>query len=150
MWGQPRAQEELTGGVRAGADVAADVVGVVGGHLCGRADRVPHNAIAESGCEAFDLGDDFALTPRIQYSHLASQYATPFPSTATYVPGRSLWDARLTLDIGERYKIEGFVQNIGDKTYIASQVQNSSSATGGILYGAPRTYGVRAVVKFGG
>ena len=96
------------------------------------------------------LGGDFVLTPRVQYSHLPSQYATPFPSTATFVPGRSLWDARLTLDIGERYKIEGFVQNIGNKTYIASQVQSSSSATGGILYGAPRTYGVRAVVKFGG
>jgi iron complex outermembrane receptor protein len=98
---------------------------------------------------AFALGGKTMLTPRFQVSYLSSQYATPFPSSATYVPGRTIADLRLTLDLGERYKIEGFVTNLFDKTYIASQVQSSSSATGGILYGAPRTYGVRAVVKFG-
>ena len=38
--------------------------------------------------------------------------------------------------------------NFTDETYIASQSQNSSSADGGIIYGAPRQYGVRARVDF--
>jgi iron complex outermembrane receptor protein len=89
------------------------------------------------------------VTPRLQWSHLSQQYATPFPSVNTRVPGRDLFDARMTFDIGERYTLEGFVNNIGNKTYIATQIQNSSSADGGIIYGAPRTWGVRLKVSLG-
>ena len=35
-----------------------------------------------------------------------------------------------------------------DETYIASQIQNSTSATGGIVYGAPLQYGARVKVNF--
>ncbi len=89
------------------------------------------------------------ITPRVQWSHLSQQWATPFPSVNTRVPGRDLFDARLTLDIDKRYKLEGYVNNIGNKVYIASQIQNSSSADGGIIYGAPRTYGVRLRMQLG-
>lgn len=89
------------------------------------------------------------LTPRVQWSYVAEQYATPFPSVNTLVPGRNLFDARLTLDMGRKYKLEGFVNNLTNKTYIASQIQNSSSADGGIIYGAPRTFGVRLRVEIG-
>jgi len=90
-----------------------------------------------------------SVTPRVQWSHLSHQYATPFPSVNTLVPGRDLVDARLTFDIGERYTLEAYVNNLTDKTYIATQIQNSSSADGGIIYGAPRTYGVRLKVRIG-
>lgn len=96
-----------------------------------------------------DLGNNLTLTPRVQWSHLSSQVATPFPSVNTTVPGRDVFDARLTLDIDDQFKIEGFVNNFTNKLYIASQIQNSSSADGGIIYGAPRTWGIRAIVKFG-
>ena len=39
--------------------------------------------------------------------------------------------------------MEAFANNATDRTYIAAQIQNSTSATGGIIYGAPRQYGVR-------
>lgn len=91
----------------------------------------------------------FEVTPRVQWSHLAQQWATPFPSANTLVPGRDLFDARVTFDFGETYKVEAFVNNIGNKTYVATQIQNSSSADGGIIYGAPRTYGLRLKVNFG-
>jgi len=97
----------------------------------------------------FDLGGDLAVTPRFQWSHLSEQYATPFPSFNTLVPGRDLFDARITFDIGEKYSIEGFVNNLTNKTYIATQIQNSSSADGGIIFGAPRTFGVRLKVQVG-
>lgn len=96
----------------------------------------------------FALGN-VEITPRVQWSHLSEQFATPFPSVNTLVPGRDIFDARLTLDISRSYKIEAFVNNLTDKTYIASQIQNSSSADGGIVFGAPRTFGVRLRVDFG-
>ncbi|MDO6415245.1 TonB-dependent receptor [Sphingomonas sp. BIUV-7] len=92
--------------------------------------------------------DGKSLTPRVQWSHLAQQVATPFPSFNTIVPSRNVFDARLTFQITRQYKIEGYVSNFTNKTYIASQVQSSSSADGGIIYGAPRTYGIRGVAKF--
>ena len=91
----------------------------------------------------------FEVTPRLQWSHLAEQYATPFPSLNTLVPGRDLFDARLTFDFGKNYTVEAYVNNLTNKTYIATQIQNSSSANGGIIYGAPRTFGLRLKVQVG-
>ena len=99
---------------------------------------------------AVPLADRLTLTPRLQWAHLASQVATPFPSTQTIVPGRNVFDARLTLDIGDRFQVQGFVTNFTNKVYIASQLQDSSTSNGGYIYGAPRQFGVRGVVKFGG
>jgi iron complex outermembrane receptor protein len=94
------------------------------------------------------IGSESSLTPRVQWSHLSAQYATPFLSVNTLVPSHDVFDAKLTYAINDRYSIEGFVNNFTDKVYIASQIQNSSSADGGIIYGAPRTYGVRVIAKF--
>jgi iron complex outermembrane receptor protein len=88
------------------------------------------------------------ITPRLQWSHISDQYATPFPSFNTLVPKHDLLDARVTADFG-RYQVEAFVNNLTDEVYIATQIQNSSSADGGIIYGAPRTYGIRLRVEFG-
>ena len=97
---------------------------------------------------AFTLGNG-TLTPRLQWSHVGSQVATPFPTVATIVPSRNLLDARLTWDHDDRWQIEAFAMNLTDETYIASQIQNTTSATGGIVYGAPLQYGLRAKVNFG-
>jgi iron complex outermembrane receptor protein len=86
------------------------------------------------------------LVPRVQWSYIDRQLATPFPTTATIVPSRDIWDARLTWNQGDHWQVEAFVTNFADQTYIASQIQNSTSATGGIVYGAPLQYGAR--VKF--
>jgi len=89
------------------------------------------------------------LTPRLQWGYIDDQLATPFPTTATTVPSRSLVDARLTWESDGRWAVEAFVTNVSDKTYIASQIQNSTSATGGIVYGAPQQYGARVKYNFG-
>ena len=95
----------------------------------------------------FHVGD-MSLTPRLQYTHVGEQYATPFPSLVTQIPSRDLVDARLTLEPSDQWRFEAFVTNLFDKTYILSQIQNSSSATGGILYGPRRQFGVRATLRF--
>ena len=89
------------------------------------------------------------LVPRVQWSYIGQQLATPFPTVATTVPSRDIWDARLTWNQGDHWQVEAFVTNFADQTYIASQIQNSTSATGGILYGAPLQYGVRVKFNFG-
>lgn len=94
------------------------------------------------------VGDGMVLTPRLQYSHVSEQLATPFDSFNTRVPARDLWDFRLTYRPTDSLTLEGFVQNITDEVYIASQIQNSSSADGGIIYGAPRMIGLRARIAF--
>ena len=88
------------------------------------------------------------LTPRVQWSYVGRQIATPFPSAVTIVPSRNLLDLRLTYE-RDNWQVEAFSNNATDKTYIASQIQNSTSATGGIIYGAPRQYGLRAKFNFG-
>jgi iron complex outermembrane receptor protein len=96
----------------------------------------------------FVFGNGSTLTPRIQYSRVDEQYATPFPSAATIVPERDLWDLRLTYRPTDTLTLEAFAQNATDEVYIASQIQNSSSADGGIIYGAPRMIGIRARIEF--
>jgi iron complex outermembrane receptor protein len=95
----------------------------------------------------FAMGEG-RLTPRVQWSYVGRQIATPFPSAVTIVPSRNLVDLRLTYQRGN-WQVEAFANNATDKTYISSQIQNSTSATGGIIYGAPRQYGLRAKFDFG-
>jgi iron complex outermembrane receptor protein len=55
---------------------------------------------------------------------------------------------RLTAMPTENLRLEAFATNVFDETWIAAQVQDASSATGGILYGAPRQYGLRVRFDF--
>jgi iron complex outermembrane recepter protein len=90
----------------------------------------------------------WTITPRLQASYMDEQLSTPFEYTATIVPSRTLVDFRLTLNPSDRVRLEAFATNLFDETWIAAQVQDASSATGGILYGAPRQFGVRAKFDF--
>src|SRR5690606_20173026 len=87
-------------------------------------------------------------TPRIQMSYSDEQLSTPFRYTQTVVPSRTIADVRLTWMPLKQLRLEGFVTNVTDKEYIAAQVQNASSADGGIIFGAPRQYGIRAKYDF--
>ena len=90
----------------------------------------------------------WTLTPRVQLSHTDEQLSTPFAYPATTVPSRTVTDVRLSAAAAEHLHLEAFVTNVFDRTYIAAQVQDASSATGGVIYGAPRQYGVRAKYDF--
>jgi iron complex outermembrane receptor protein len=97
----------------------------------------------------YDLkAGSWTLTPRIQLSYLDEQLSTPFVYDATTVPSRTVTDLRLTATTGEHLRLEAFATNLFDETYIAAQVQDASSATGGIIYGAPRQVGVRLKYDF--
>ncbi len=97
---------------------------------------------------AFVLDGGSIITPRLQWSNISEQYATPFPSDLSYVGSRDVVDARVTFELNEDLKFEVFANNILDETYVAAQIQNSSSANGGLIYGAPRQVGIRTVINF--
>jgi iron complex outermembrane recepter protein len=98
---------------------------------------------------SFALAGDATLTPRLQWSHIGSQLATPFPRVETIVPSRDVVDLRMIYEHADGWLVEAFVNNLFDETYIASQIQNATSATGGIIYGPPQQYGIRVKVGFG-
>ncbi len=95
------------------------------------------------------LGGDATLTPRIQFSYIGDQITTPFPGINTIVPSYEVVGARIMFVPSERYKFEVFADNLLDKTYIVTQSVTSSTQMGGIIYGAPRQFGVRATIKLG-
>ncbi len=97
----------------------------------------------------FLLSDEMSLTPRVQLSHKSSQTTQPFPTLIySTLPARTVIDARLTWAINDAISIDAFVNNLTDETYIAAQLQTTTSADGGYVYGAPRTYGVRFIGEF--
>jgi iron complex outermembrane receptor protein len=95
----------------------------------------------------FHMGDS-KITPRLQVSYIDEQWATAFHSAVTNVPAHTVADARVTYAPSNKLQFEAFVNNFLDETYIAVQVQEASSASGGYLYGAPRQYGARMKLSF--
>ena len=105
--------------------------------------------ITASGGIQYEFGlGSMTLTPRVQVSYIDEQLATPFPYAATTVPSRTVTDVRLTWVPVEHLRVEAFATNVFDEEYIAVQVQDASSAQGGIIYGAPLQYGLRAKYEF--
>jgi len=104
---------------------------------------------------ALNVGNG-VLTPRLQASYLDTQWATFFQNDApgfsaerlAKVPSRTVVDLRLTYAPMKQLQLEAFVNNVLDETYIAVQVQEASSASGGYLYGAPRQIGGRIKYSF--
>ena len=88
------------------------------------------------------------LTPRMQVAYIDEQLATPFPNVATIVPSHTVADIKLNLQVNDNWNVEGFVDNVFDETYIATQLQDASSAQGGMIFGAPRHYGIQARYRF--
>jgi iron complex outermembrane receptor protein len=103
---------------------------------------------ATAGVQYEFLIGSMTLTPRLQASYLDEQLSTPFRYRETVVPSRTIADFRVTLVPLENLRLEAFATNLLDKEYISAQVQDASSARGGIIYGAPRQYGVRAKYDF--
>jgi len=89
-----------------------------------------------------------ALTPRFQVVYTDNQLATPFEHPETFVPSRTVADLRVAFQASEQLRLEAFVNNVFDETYIAAQIQNASSANGGLLYGPPRHWGLRLSYSF--
>lgn len=97
---------------------------------------------------AFQVSPDVVVTPRAQWSHTARQFTTPFHRIENFLNTRDIVDARLTIDIRDRYRVELFASNLTDQTYIVSQTRQTALGAGGITYGSPRQFGGSLSVEF--
>lgn len=89
-----------------------------------------------------EAGDDIAITPRIGYAYIGSQWAYPtYQASTDLIPARGLWQGSITIDKGT-WKAEVYGTNLANKFYVAGQSGKNE------LYGAPREYGVRVTKKF--
>jgi iron complex outermembrane receptor protein len=78
----------------------------------------------------FPIGD-MLLTPRMQVAYIDEQLATPFPNVATIVPSHTVADIKLNLQVNDNWSVEGFVNNVFDETYIATQLQDAGPSSAG-------------------
>jgi iron complex outermembrane receptor protein len=87
-------------------------------------------------------GGGATLTPRLNYAFVGRQYTGLFYSpTLDLLGSRGLLSALLTYQHGD-WRIEGFANNLANKTYVSGQIGNNE------VYGSPREYGVRAAIDF--
>jgi len=106
------------------------------------------NAGVEYGVE---VGGGYTLTPRVQYSHVDSQWASVFQVRPTdFIPARDIVDATLRLTPeGKGWSAELYASNLFDERYVLSKAVAAAKQGGRIqYYGAPRQYGVRVGITF--
>lgn len=99
------------------------------------------------------VSEHYQITPRVQFSHQSSQWASFFHVSPTdLIEGRDLVDASIKLapTHGTGFTLEAYVSNLFDRTYVASKAVEGSFLTPGRIqyYGAPRQFGVRAGYSF--
>lgn len=123
-----------------------------GNRLVAKGTRLPFAPVwtINGGAEyAVPLSNGMRLVPRVQFAHLDAQRTAAFASDRTHIDGRTIVDLRLRLESNSSWQLEGYVENVGNRTYLVSQIGDTSSATGGYIYGAPRTFGIRGSWNFG-
>lgn len=121
-----------------------------GNALVSSGDELPFtpNLTFNAGIQYDFFAGETRITPRAQFAFVDDQIATPFPHPFTEVESRKILDLKLIVKPNDAFMIEGFITNALDEEYVVSQIQNSSSADGGAIYGAPRQFGVRAKYDF--
>jgi iron complex outermembrane receptor protein len=92
---------------------------------------------------AIPLNDRMTLTPRIDFSHTASDWATLFENAAfgDHLTARNLVNAQLTFAIGP-WSVAGYATNLTNQHYVAA------INTPRRIAGPPRQYGVRVSRSF--
>lgn len=104
----------------------------------------------------FDLGGDNSITVGgttkfESTSYLFFNYTSPNFKQKAY----ALFDADITYNAGDRWSLQAWIRNIGNKpVYLSGSTESSIAPTSGVdrgaiaAIGAPRTYGVRIKYNF--
>lgn len=103
----------------------------------------PQFTLSAGAQYSLPVASGITLTPRVDYAHISSVYATLFQNRALgdYLTARNIVNAQLTLTNGT-WSVAGFSTNLNDQHYIGS--------LNGIrrLAAAPRQYGIRIGTTF--
>jgi len=94
------------------------------------------------------LVGDATLTPRVSFSHTDAQDVNLIRREAFWeIPERELTNASLTYAKGD-WTAQAFINNLTDKTYIAAIGTGGGLDNNSVVYGAPRTFGIRVRKNF--
>lgn len=86
------------------------------------------------------------LTPRLQWAYVSQQWVSLYHASQDSMPAHHTFDARLTYQAPEHWRVEGFVTNLTNELYVAGVVAGanaSNASAGGVNLGAPRQFGMR-------
>lgn len=90
----------------------------------------------------FTLTNNMLLTPRLNYGYIDNRYTNLFyDPILDLLESRGLWSAMITLNADNWY-VEGYGKNLADKEFISGQAADNE------FYGAPREFGLRALMRF--
>lgn len=89
----------------------------------------------------FTLDADTTLTPRVDYSYQARQWASLIEDPTYLIAAHDIWNLRLTLDHNQ-WSLAAYITNLADKTYVSGQFLNTE------YFGPPRQYGARLSYRF--
>lgn len=111
-----------------------------------RFQRVPKYTITGAVSYAFDLGDLGHLTARTSYSWRSSLTTDLVNTPQLIVPSTGVWDASLTWEPSEHWRVTAFGRNINNANYWDLGLVLPFAY---IVYGGePRTYGVEVAYHF--
>jgi len=106
----------------------------------------PQWTLNVGGQYVFALPGDATLTPRVDYSYIGSQWATPFQRFGEFLPARNLVNTQLTWAKAQ-WKVTLYSTNVTDLHYIIAT--NVGLPFSPLRYaGAPRQYGFRVERAF--
>jgi iron complex outermembrane receptor protein len=125
-----------------GATLVADPVSGLPSQLSGRQAPLAPPWTAQVGAQyAIELPNGRTLTPRIDYSYVGGQWATPYQDLGDFLEARNLVNATLVYDC-DPYKVSFYATNAFDSHYIIG-------TNIGLRYaGNPGQYGIRVERRF--
>ncbi len=125
-----------------GSTLVADPVSGLPSQLSGRQAPLAPPWTAQVGAQyAIELPNGKTLTPRIDYSYVGGQWATPYQDLGDFLAARNLVNATLVYDF-DPYKVSFYATNAFDLHYIIG-------TNIGLRYaGNPGQYGIRVERRF--
>jgi iron complex outermembrane receptor protein len=103
----------------------------------------PTVTVDVGGQYVIHVGGNDTLTPRVNYAHIGSQWATLFDQAALgdHLQNRNLLSAQLVYQHGD-WSVAGYGENLTDDHYVSAVISGLRFA------GAPRQYGIRVSRSF--
>lgn len=97
-----------------------------------------------------DLGGSGTLTPRLDWTYQSSFYYNPVNNPLNLIPGRSLFNARLTYQTADKnWQLSAAVTNLADKFfYVASSENAANFGLATNVVGRPREWSISARRSF--
>ena len=127
---------------------AANPIDLAGNRL----PRAPEWTFTGTLAYSFDLGDTGKLDLRTDWRFQSLLYFTQFNRRLISQPGYVTGNAAITwTSANDRFSVGAFVNNLTDETYFTEVLESGAfnpQLVGQAYVAPPRTYGVRAAVKF--